>query len=143
MDQIGTRKWVLAGAFLMISALGLGCVERTMTINTEPQDATVMLNDQEVGKSPVKVAFTWYGDYDIVVRKPGYKTVKTHRRVHAPWYQWPVIDLFTEALIPATLHDDQDLGIITMDVQVLPSKEQLLSSSEELKNRASAGDAGQ
>jgi hypothetical protein len=140
MDKNGTRMCVWGTAFLIFSVLGLGCVERTMSINTEPQGATVMLNDQDVGKSPVKVPFTWYGDYDIVLRKPGYKTVKTHKRVNAPWYQWPVIDIFSEALIPVTMHDEQDLGTFAMETQVSPSKEQLLSASEELKNRASSAD---
>ncbi|HQI29243.1 MAG TPA: PEGA domain-containing protein, partial [Sedimentisphaerales bacterium] len=40
-----------------------GCVERRLTIYTEPPGAIVTLNDQEIGVSPVTVPFNWYGDY--------------------------------------------------------------------------------
>ncbi|MCP4263659.1 MAG: PEGA domain-containing protein, partial [Planctomycetes bacterium] len=48
---------------LSVSLLLSGCVERKLTINTEPQGALVILNDEEIGTSPVTVSFEWYGDY--------------------------------------------------------------------------------
>ncbi len=112
-----------------------GCIERTVSINTEPEGATVFLNDQEVGKSPVKVPFTWYGDYDIIVRKPGYKTVHTNRRIDAPWYQWPGIDLVTECLIPFTVHDDRVVDTLVLEQQTRPSNQQLLDAANEMRAR--------
>ena len=38
------------------------CVRRTMIITTEPPQALVFLNDQEVGRSEVTTDFLWYGD---------------------------------------------------------------------------------
>lgn len=112
-----------------------GCIERTVSINTEPEGATVFLNDQEVGKSPVKVPFTWYGDYDIIVRKPGYKTVHTNRRIDAPWYQWPGIDLVTECLIPFTVHDDRVVDTLVLEQQSRPSNQELLDAANEMRAR--------
>ena len=112
-----------------------GCIERTVSINTEPEGATVFLNDQEVGKSPVKVPFTWYGDYDIIVRKPGYKTVHTNRRIDAPWYQWPGIDLVTECLIPFTVHDDRVVDTLVLEQQTRPSNQELLDAANEMRAR--------
>lgn len=113
-----------------------GCIERTVTINTEPDGATVFLNDQDVGKAPVKVPFTWYGDYDIIVRKSGYKTIRTHRRIDAPWYQWPGIDIVTECFIPFTVHDDRDLGTFVLEEQQFPSNQALLDAANEMREQA-------
>ena len=123
----------------LITLLPVACVERTLSINTEPQGATIMLNDQDVCKSPVKVPFTWYGDYDVVVRKEGYRTVKTHHRVNPPWYELPFIELVSELFIPATLHDDQQVPTIVMEVETIPTKEQLLTAGDELRDRAVSG----
>ena len=118
--------------------VAVGCVDRTIKINSEPAGALVYLNDQEIGRSPVKVNFTWYGDYDIILRKKGYKTLQTNRRIEAPWYQWPGIDLVTECLIPTTIHDDRDLGTFALEKQVKPTKTQLIQNAEEMRSLAGA-----
>ena len=127
-----------AAVLLLIAA---GCVERTVSINTEPQGATIFLNDQEVGKSPVKVPFTWYGDYDIVIRKHGYQTIETHHRLRTPWYQYPIIDLFAETLMPFTVHDDRVLETFALQPYEPPSKEALLERADELRADALSQDA--
>jgi hypothetical protein len=126
-------------AVMILLALSAGCVERTVSIQTEPEGATVFLNDQEVGASPVRVPFTWYGDYDIIVRKPGYQTLRTHHRLHAPWYQWPFIDLFAECLVPFTIHDDRQLPVLALEPQAAPAKEALLDAAQALRLEAGGG----
>ncbi|HRW51245.1 MAG TPA: PEGA domain-containing protein [Phycisphaerae bacterium] len=121
---------------LLACMSSVGCVDRTVKINSEPSGALVYLNDQEVGRSPVKVNFTWYGDYDIIIRHKGYKTLKTNQRIDAPWYQWPGIDLVSECLIPTTIHDDRDLGTFTLEKLEKPTKEALIRNAEEMRSRA-------
>ena len=70
-----------------------GCLERTITITSDPPDAIVWLNDVEVGRTPVKTGFTYYGDYDVRLRKEGYEPVITHREAAAPVYEWAPLDL--------------------------------------------------
>jgi len=82
-----------------------GCVERLITISTEPAGAMVWLNDEEAGATPVTVPFTWYGQYEVIVRKKGFQTLKTSRRTPVPFYQWPGIDFFSEVLLPMRLTD--------------------------------------
>lgn len=41
------------------------CVERTISITSTPSGALVHLNDQEVGRTPLTVPFTYYGVYDV------------------------------------------------------------------------------
>lgn len=135
------RCWgVLAVVFLLGFAVVGGCIERTVSINSEPEGATVVLNDQEVGQTPVKVPFTWYGDYDIIIRKSGYQTIQTNKRLDTPWYEIPGIDLFTECLVPFTVHDDRYLDTFVMEPAQRPTKEALLQNAAEMKERALASE---
>jgi hypothetical protein len=83
---------------LGVLTLGLstGCAQRELTINSEPQGALVYLNGQEVGRTPMKYDFRWYGDYDVVLRMDGYETLKTHRKIYTPIYGMPPFDLGAE-----------------------------------------------
>ena len=116
------RAALCAGGILCVGAAA-GCVERRITIRTNPSGALVYLNDEEVGRSPLTVPFLWYGDYDVILRKEPeplydeskvvvgerrYQTVKTHKRTPKPWYQYPPFDLFAEALMPFTIRDDHE-----------------------------------
>lgn len=130
----------LCGLLVVSAALSAGCIERTVSINTEPQGATVFLNDEEVGKTPLKVPFTWYGDYDIIIRKPGYQTIRTNHNIQTPWYETPGIDVFTECLIPVTVHDDHVLETYALELQKTPEREDLLRSADEARSQALAGE---
>jgi len=83
-----------------------GCVQRSVKITTSAPKALVWLNDREVGRTPVTVPFHWYGDYDVVIRKKGFQTLKGHRRLKPPWYQVPPFDFVAELLIPTTIYDE-------------------------------------
>ncbi len=125
--------------YLLPSLLGLGlpgCVERTLKIETRPPGAFVLVNDEEVGVSPVKFAFTWYGDYDIVVRKAGYQTFQTHHRVRAPWFQWPPLDLIAETLIPVMIRDEHTLPPFELTPAETPPVAEVVERAAELRERA-------
>ena len=95
------RPLAKSSAFLGL-ALGLGgCVQRQLTVTTDPPGALVQLNGQEFGRTPVTRDFTWYGTYDVALRMDGYQTRKTTGKVIAPWWQWVPFDLFAE-LLPLT-----------------------------------------
>jgi len=98
------RKILLALTLLFLFFLN-GCVERLITVTTEPPGAILWLNGEEVGATPVTTPFTWYGAYDVVIRKDGYETLKTAQDAPAPFYQWPGIDLVAECLLPCTITD--------------------------------------
>lgn len=121
----------------MLLTTVLGCVRRTMVITTEPPQALVFLNDQEVGRSEVSTDFLWYGDYDVIVRKEGYETLKTNWLVKAPWYQVPPIDFFAEILWPGRIHDVRQNHFV-LTPRNLPSSEELLGRAEELEGRIEA-----
>ncbi|UCF14260.1 MAG: PEGA domain-containing protein [Phycisphaerales bacterium] len=85
-----------------------GCVERKLTINTEPQGALVILNDEEIGVSPTTVNFEWYGDYNVRISKEGYETLKTHRRLKSPWYDEFPFDFFAQIVNPNRIVDSYE-----------------------------------
>ena len=82
------------------------CIQRTITVTSEPSGALVYLNDEEVGRTPVTVPFTFYGTYDVRLEKDGYQTLSDARKADAPVYDWPGIDLFFE-LLPVTTEAKQ------------------------------------
>jgi hypothetical protein len=59
----------------------------------------VHLNDEPVGRTPVRVPFTFYGVYDVRLAKDGYEPLWTRQKAQAPWWEHPGPDLVGE-LIP-------------------------------------------
>ncbi len=94
-------RTVVAWALIASAAALTGCVRRTITLTSEPSGALVYMNDSEIGRTPVTVPFTYYGVYDVQLRRDGYQTIKTRTNVKAPWWQYPPIDLVAE-LFPVT-----------------------------------------
>jgi hypothetical protein len=136
-------RYLYPGLAVVAAAMALaihGCVRRTMTISTAPQGARVILNDQEVGTSPVKVDFTWYGDYSVRLQKEGYETLQTHKMVPAPWYELPGIDFVSEVLWPGQIHDQHQLDFELQPAGEAISREELMKNAEDLRERALFGE---
>lgn len=106
---------------LLGSALALpGCVERTISITSEPPGAIVWLNDVEIGRTPVETDFTFYGTYDVRLRLEGYEPLLTSRKANAPVYDWPGLDLVAEA-VPADIESRTEWHFV---LAPLPEREE-------------------
>lgn len=81
----------------VVSGLG-GCMQRSLDITSEPAGATVYLNDVEVGRTPLEVGFTYYGEYDVLLVKDGYEPLRTREDAVVPIYEHPPLDLAAEAM---------------------------------------------
>ncbi len=127
VSLIGTVPAALTGS--------AGCVRRTITITTEPPQALVILNDQEIGRSIVTTDFLWYGDYDVIIRKEGYETLKTHWDIKPPWYQVLPIDFFAEVLWPRYIHDRHSRHFVLEPAEP-PAQEELIGRAVETRRRA-------
>ena len=112
-----------------------GCVERKLTIVTEPQEAVVWLNDEEIGVTPVTVNFNWYGDYTVRIEKPGYEILNTHQLLKRPAHDVFPLDFFAEVLWPGTIEDSY-----TWTFQMEPfqqaSAEELTEQANQMRNKA-------
>ena len=84
-----------------------GCVEREWTITSEPQGAVVYVSNVELGRTPVTFDFTYYGEYEVILRKEGYETLKTSVQISPPPYEWIGVDFFSE-IAPWTYHDRRE-----------------------------------
>ena len=82
----------------LILLAAAGCVERRIHITSEPDGALVTLNDVEVGATPCEVDFTYFGVYDVRLRKPGFEPLATKAEAKAPFHEWPVVDLAAMAV---------------------------------------------
>ena len=105
-----SRAATLAAAAALAALTG--CLERTVTVTSEPPGAVVTMNNVEVGRTPVTTAFRYYGTYDVRLKKEGYEPVWTPMKASAPLYEYPPIDLAAEALpvdISTNLHWHFDL----------------------------------
>jgi hypothetical protein len=119
---------------LIASSLLAGCVERKLTINTEPQGALVLLNDEEIGTSPVTVSFEWYGDYWVRISKEGYETLNTHRPLKGPWYDSFPFDFFAQIVSPKRIVDSYE-WTFELEPKKQISREELIKNAEKLKKQ--------
>ena len=125
----------LLTGIVMIASAGLlaGCVEREMTITSEPAGALVFVSDVEVGRTPLKRSFLWYGDYDIILRLDGHETLKTHASIKPPIYEIPPFDLLSH-IAPWTYHDRRFLHYRLKPLK-LPSDNELIRRAERMQKR--------
>ena len=124
-------RWI-ATMVLAAAALG-GCVEREMKITSEPAGALVYVSDREVGRTPVALPFTWYADYDVLIRMVGYKTLRANADITPPWYEVPPLDLLSH-MAPWTYRDQRFLHY-KLEKQEQLTDEQLIKQAEEMKLR--------
>jgi hypothetical protein len=126
-----SMRWI---ATLAVAAAALGgCVEREMKITTEPAGALVYVSDREVGRTPLALPFTWYGDYDIQISLEGYTSIRTNAEISPPWYEVPPLDLLSH-MAPWTYRDQRYLHY-KLEKQEQLTDEQLIKQAEEMKLR--------
>ncbi|HRU04767.1 MAG TPA: PEGA domain-containing protein [Candidatus Brocadiia bacterium] len=112
------RRGALAAA-ATAALFAAGCVERTLTIRSEPSGAFVSLDGRDMGRTPVTTRFSEYGGREISVWPDpdnpafaaGYLRDNRVVQIKAPVYQWFGPDLFFELLYPWTLHDNHEVTI--------------------------------
>lgn len=121
------------GGLLLLIAFTAGCIERKLTVTTEPSGAVVWLNDEEIGPSPVTVNFKWYGDYKVRVEKSGHEILATHRQLDAPaWDSFP-LDFFA-TVWPGTFRDHTEWHF-DLQPAVLPTSEQLMEQAQQFRSQ--------
>lgn len=126
---VGSWKSPIALLALAVPSLGLtGCVERRYTVRTNPPGAIVVANGQEIGRTPVSVSHTYYGDREFTIMLDGYQTEKIIQPIKAPWYDNYLTEFVTETMIPVTIRDER-----TFNYQLRPAQNPAIN---DLQNRA-------
>lgn len=122
---------ILFGILLALLALfPAGCVQRRLTIRSNPPGALVYVDNYEIGTTPVSTDFTYYGTREIRLVKDGYQTVRVLQPIPAPWYEYFPIDFFSENVVPYEIRDQRALDFTLTPQNLVPT--------DDLLNRASA-----
>jgi hypothetical protein len=133
--RLALRRCVVVLTGGLVVAGAAGCVERRYTIRTEPPGALVIVNSEEIGRSPVSRSFTFYGDRDITLVLDGYQTQKVIQPIKAPWYDNLLTEVFTENFLPTTLRDERDFTY-KMTPLVVPRTDEVVARGESLRTQA-------
>ncbi|MBM4018899.1 MAG: PEGA domain-containing protein [Planctomycetes bacterium] len=116
----------IPSAAVLATALALaGCygqVQRTLSVDSEPQGARCWLNDNEVGLTPVTVPFTWYGTYGIRLEHEGYEPLIATASVRAPAYQWIPFDFLYETVVPGIRTDAHEFRFAMKKAEAVDPK---------------------
>lgn len=124
-----------------IFAIESGCVQRRMTIRSNPPGAMVYVDDYPLGPTPISTDFTYYGTRKIRLVKDGYETLTVMQPFPMPWYQVPPADFITENLVPGQIRDQRLLDYQLKPQMVVPT-EQLLARAETLRRSNMAPPVG-
>lgn len=124
-----TALLVIATALLFPA----GCVERELTIRSEPPGAMVYLDEEPMGYTPVTFPFYFYGYRTLKLQKSGFRTYEKVRHVKPPWWQWPVISIFAD-LQPFPLNDEQSFDVALEPIGEIP-RAAILERGKELRDR--------
>jgi hypothetical protein len=146
MDQrLRGNRLLLAAClvtFLATGGLLTGCVERRFVITTDPPGAIVFDEKGQrmgggQGAAPVDRAFTYYGEYQFTLVKDGYETQIVREKVGAPFYEWLLLDFFSENVIPWTIRDIRRFNYQLRPKQMVPP-EVVIEKGNALRARGQA-----
>jgi hypothetical protein len=122
-------------AAIMLALSSSGCVQRRMTIRSNPPGALVYVDDYEIGTTPVSTNFTYYGTRKIRLVKDGYETLTVMQNINTPWYEYPPLEFISENFVPGKITDRRTLDYQLRPQMVVPT-DQLRSRAEELRRNA-------
>ena len=109
-----------------------GCVQRRLTIRSNPPGALVYVDNYEIGTTPVSTDFIYYGSRQIRLVKDGFETLTVLQPVPTPWYQYFPIDFFAENVVPGEIRDERVLDFV-LTPQIIAQGDQLLQRGEDLR----------
>jgi hypothetical protein len=128
-------------AAVVVLATAGGCVERRMTIRSNPPGALVYVDDYEIGITPVSTSFIYYGQRRIRLVKDGYETLTLIQPIPPPWYEIVGIDFLSENLVPGKIHDERVFEY-NLQPQIMVPPEQLRQRAEALRRGVQASSTG-
>jgi len=103
-----------------------GCVKRAIIIDTLPSGASVWINGNPVGKTPLEHEFITHGRYKFEMQKDGFRAETTREMIKAPITQWIPLDFVFEFLIPKQFYD---VHRFYYELTPLPTQERLMKGT--------------
>ena len=136
-----TPWWCRSVCYLLVFQIifSAGCVSRRMTFVSNPPGAMVVLDGKEIGYSPASTDFIWYGTRRVTMIKDGFETRTEFVTVTTPFYQWPIIDFFTDNFSPHRITDRRAFEFDLKPKQIVP-EEELRDRASKLRSEAQLGE---
>lgn len=122
-------------AMALLAAGLTGCVERRFLVESNPAGATVLVNGDFKGTTPVSVPFTYYGKYDITLVRDGFETKTYPATIRRPWFEYFPLDFFAEVLYPMHIQDNRRLQFELSPV-AQPRTEDVFNRANSIRQRA-------
>lgn len=111
---------MLACACVSLLCTSTGCVQRRMTIRSNPPGALVYVDDYQIGATPVSTDFIYYGTRKVRLVKDGYETLTVRQPFPMPWYEIFPLDFVTENIWPWEIRDERVVDLAMMPVASTP-----------------------
>lgn len=109
-----------------------GCVQRRITVRSNPPGALVYVDKHEIGKTPCSVEYIYYGTREIKLIKDGYETLTVMQWIPPAWYQIPPLDFVSENIVPTEIRDERTYTYQLVPARIVPAN-QLLGRAENLR----------
>jgi len=122
----------------VILLMSIGCVQRRMTVRSNPPGALVYVDDYQIGTTPVSTDFVYYGTRKIRLIKDGYDTLTVQQPFPVPWYEIFPLDFVTENLWPWEIRDERVVDLAMVPAGTVPA-ETVVSRAELARRSAGSG----
>jgi hypothetical protein len=109
-------------AAIIVLAPATGCVQRRMTIRSNPPGALVYVDDYQIGTTPVSHDFVYYGTRKIRLVKDGYETLTVRQPIPLPWYEIFPLDFVSENLVPWEIRDERVIDLAMQPASTEPAE---------------------
>lgn len=110
-----------------------GCVQRRLTIRSNPPGALVYIDNYEIGRTPVATDYVYYGTRSIRLVKDGFETRTVEQFIPPPWYEVFPLEFVSENLVPLEIRDERMFSYDLLP-QVIVPRDQLLSRAQALRD---------
>ncbi len=118
-SRLALTTLLLLLPLVVLPLMATGCFHRALDIRTNPEGATVSVNGEVVGPSPVVVPFDFYGIFHVVARAEGHLSSRVAYDAESPWYSSFPLDIVVELLLPWAV---DDVHRIDLELEPLPEK---------------------
>ncbi|MFH1045500.1 MAG: PEGA domain-containing protein [Candidatus Omnitrophota bacterium] len=118
------KKYLYLFILLTLLITTAGWVRRTVTIDSQPQDAEIYLDRAFIGKTPCAHEFSYYGKHRLELVKEGYANYHTMLDLKGPLYEYFPLSFLSEVLVPWNINDQHFASYI---LEEGPTKKPVIS----------------
>ena len=121
----------------------VGCAaQRTLKITSEPPGATIRIDGETVGATPMRIPFHHYGVRRVTLYHEGYLTHSEPVQLEPKWYARFPFDLFSEVLFPIGWKDRRAYHVSLVegaDLIGVPTLRSVIERSSALRHAGPEG----